>query len=63
LQIDELFDSLLHHLVPVEECEERNVVMEMRAGAGGQWAADFNRELLEMYGRYCGRQGWRFEVS
>jgi peptide chain release factor 1 len=54
--------ALVRLLLPAEPCDARGAVLELRAGVGGEWAADFARDLLEMYRRYCAAQGWRLEV-
>ena len=49
-------------LLPRDPLEDKNAVLEIRAGTGGEEAALFARELFEMYRRYAERQGWRIEV-
>ena len=49
-------------LVPSDPNDEKNVILEIRAGTGGDEATLFAAEMLRMYGRYAERQGWRFEV-
>lgn len=49
-------------LLPKDENDERNVVLEIRAGTGGDEAALFAADLLRMYRRYAEIQGWRFET-
>ncbi len=49
-------------LLPKDEADERNVILEVRAGTGGDEAALFAAELLRMYERYAQQQGWRFEL-
>ena len=49
-------------LVPKDPNDEKNVVLEIRAGTGGDEAALFAADLFRMYGRYAERQGWRVEV-
>jgi len=50
-------------LVPVDETDSRDAVLEVRAGAGGDEASLFAMDLLRMYERYAARQpGWRFEI-
>ena len=41
----------------------KNVVMEIRAGVGGEEAALFAHSLYRMYAMYCDRQGWRLEIA
>jgi peptide chain release factor 1 len=49
-------------LLPKDPNDEKNVVLEIRAGTGGQEAALFATDLLEMYRRYAERRGWRTDV-
>ena len=49
-------------LLPRDPDEDRNVVMEIRSGAGGEEAALFGTMLMRMYTRYAERQGWRGEM-
>ncbi len=49
-------------LLPKDPNDEKNVVMEIRAGAGGEEAALFGADLFRMYSRYAERKGWRIEV-
>ena len=49
-------------LLPHDPRDERNVVVEIRAGAGGEEAALFAADLARMYARFAERRGWRAEV-
>ena len=49
-------------LLPKDPRDERNVIMEIRAGAGGDEAGIFGADLFRMYSRYAERQGWKVEV-
>jgi peptide chain release factor 1 len=49
-------------LLPRDEDDERNAILEVRAGTGGEEAALFAAELFRMYQRYAGLKGWRFEL-
>jgi peptide chain release factor 1 len=49
-------------LIPKDPNDEKNVVLEIRAGTGGDEAALFAAELFRMYGKFAERQGWRIEV-
>src|SRR5579864_5748809 len=49
-------------LVPRDPRDERDVIIEIRAGTGGEEAALFAGALARMYGRYAERHGWRSEV-
>jgi peptide chain release factor 1 len=49
-------------LLPKDPNDERNSILEIRAGAGGDEAGIFAGDLFRMYSRYAERQGWRMEV-
>jgi len=54
--------AVLLHLLPKDEADGRNAILEVRAGTGGEEAALFAAELFRMYQRYADHRGWRFEV-
>jgi peptide chain release factor 1 len=54
--------SLQLLLVPKDPADERNTILEIRAGAGGEEAALFAAELLRMYARYAEQQRWKVEM-
>lgn len=64
--LEEEIDTLAHRmqrlLVPKDPRDEKNVFIEIRAGAGGDEAAIFAGDLLRMYTRYADSQGWRTEI-
>lgn len=49
-------------LLPKDPSDDKNVIMEIRAGAGGEEAALFAGDLYKMYIKYSERQGWRTEL-
>ena len=49
-------------LLPKDPNDEKNVVLEIRAGTGGDEASLFAQEIFRMYNRYAESQGWRVEV-
>ena len=49
-------------LLPKHEDDEKNAILEVRAGTGGDEAALFAAVLFEMYQRYAQLQGWKFEI-
>ena len=59
---DRLIDEIKLLLVPKDPNDEKNVVLEIRAGAGGDEAALFAGDLFRMYSRYAERQGWKVDV-
>ena len=65
-EIEPKFETLeidiKHLLIPKDPRDERNVIMEIRAGTGGEEAALFGSDLFRMYTRYAENQGWGIEV-
>jgi peptide chain release factor 1 len=59
---EELQGKLEVLLLPKDPNDERDVVLEVRAGTGGQEAALFATDLMEMYRRYAERRRWKTEV-
>ncbi|HXD18922.1 MAG TPA: peptide chain release factor 1 [Vicinamibacterales bacterium] len=57
-----LLQDLKILLIPKDPNDEKNVILEIRAGTGGDEAALFAGDLFRMYSRYAERQGWRIEV-
>ncbi len=61
-RIEVLEDHLKRMLVPKDPRDDRNVILEIRAGAGGDEAGLFAGDLFRMYSRYAERKGWKVEV-
>lgn len=61
-RLAELEGQLRRELTPKDPNDERNVVLEIRAGTGGDEATLFASELFRMYSRYAEQRGWRVEV-
>jgi len=61
-RIPEIEQRIKMMLLPKDEADERNAILEVRAGTGGEEAALFAAVLFRMYQRYAGIRGWRFEV-
>ncbi|MGB9905035.1 MAG: peptide chain release factor 1 [Desulfotomaculales bacterium] len=59
---EELERELKILLLPRDPNDEKNVIMEIRAGTGGEEAALFAADLFRMYLRYAERKGWRCEI-
>jgi peptide chain release factor 1 len=55
-------EELRFLLIPSDPNDEKNVIVEIRAGTGGDEATLFAAEMLRMYQRYSERQGWRMEI-
>jgi peptide chain release factor 1 len=61
-RIPEIEQRIKVMLLPKDEADERNAILEVRAGTGGEEAALFAAVLFRMYQRYAAIRGWRFEV-
>jgi len=61
-QIERLEKEIRDLLIPKDPRDERNVIVEIRAGTGGDEAALFAADLFRMYARYAERQGWKSEI-
>ncbi|MGE0460223.1 MAG: peptide chain release factor 1 [Vicinamibacterales bacterium] len=57
-----IVDELKILLIPKDPNDEKNVLVEIRAGTGGEEAALFAGDLYRMYTRYAERQGWKLEI-
>jgi len=60
--IPEMEDSLRRMLLPKDPRDSKNVIVEIRAGAGGDEAGIFAGDLFRMYSRYAEEQRWKVEV-
>lgn len=60
--VEDLEGKLQILLLPTDPNDEKNVILEIRAGAGGDEAAIFAFELFRMYTRYAETRGWRVET-
>ncbi|MHB0945544.1 MAG: peptide chain release factor 1 [Sedimentisphaerales bacterium] len=58
---NELFEQIKDSFVMADDASVGSVIMEIRAGTGGDEAALFARDLYEMYIRYCEKQKWKIE--
>ena len=61
-KIPAMEDELKVLLLPKDPNDEKNVILEIRAGTGGEEAALFAQDLLRMYLRYAERRGWKAEI-
>lgn len=62
IQLEELTKEIRVLLLPKDPNDDKNVILEVRAGAGGDEAGLFAAELLRMYIRYAERQRWKVEM-
>jgi peptide chain release factor 1 len=61
-KIEELENEIKMMLIPKDPEDERNCVVEIRGGTGGDEAAIFAGDLYKMYTRYVATKGWKYEV-
>ncbi|PWK63280.1 peptide chain release factor 1 [Aminobacter sp. AP02] len=65
--VEDRIESLQHEiqilLLPKDAADDKNAILEIRAGTGGDEAALFAGDLYRMYERYAASKGWRFEVA
>ena len=62
-QLPQLEEQLKILLLPKDPNDDKNVILEVRAGTGGEEAALFAQDLLRMYLRYAERRGWKAEIT
>ncbi|MBX7146164.1 MAG: peptide chain release factor 1 [Alphaproteobacteria bacterium] len=61
-KLPEFYRHIMLLLLPKDEADERNVILEVRAGTGGDEAALFASDLFKMYLRYADIRGWKHEI-
>jgi peptide chain release factor 1 len=61
-RIEQMEQGIRILLLPKDAADEKNVILEIRAGTGGDEAALFAGDLLRMYQRYADLKGWKFEI-
>lgn len=59
---EQLEEELKILLLPKDPNDDKNIVLEIRAGAGGEEAALFAAELFRMYQHFCDAQGWKVDI-
>ena len=62
-RIPQLEEEIKMLLVPADPQDEKNAIVEIRGGTGGDEAAIFAGDLYRMYQKYCDARGWRTEVT
>src|SRR5205807_9226392 len=62
-QLEQTESDLKFLLIPQDPNDEKNVILEIRAGTGGDEASLFAADILRMYARYAERQRWKMERS
>jgi peptide chain release factor 1 len=61
-EIERLQAQLAELLTPADPLDDRDAIVEIRAGTGGDEAALFAADLFRMYTRFCERRGWKVEI-
>lgn len=61
-KLKELTEKITELLIPPDPLDDKGIIMEIRAGTGGDEAALFAADLFRMYGRYAEKKGWKLEV-
>ena len=61
-QLDEMFEELKLALIPRDEKDSKDIIVEVRAGAGGNEAGLFAADLFRMYSRYAQSRGWDIDI-
>jgi len=62
-ELESLEETIALLLLPKDPNDERDTILEIRSGTGGEEAALFARDLFRMYGRYAEQRGWKVEVT
>ena len=62
-QLPKLEDDIKYMLIPKDPDDAKNVIVEIRAGTGGDEASIFAGDLYRMYTKYCSDKGWKTEVE
>lgn len=57
-----LLNELLKSLLPKDDADERDCILEVRAGTGGEEASLFAMDIFKMYERFSLKKGWKFDV-
>ncbi|MCB1153307.1 peptide chain release factor 1, partial [bacterium] len=61
-RLEELSEKLMILLLPADPYDDKNIILEIRAGTGGEEAALFAAELYRMYSRYAEQMNWKLEI-
>ena len=61
-KLPEIEEEIKLLLIPADPEDDKNVILEIRGGTGGDEAAIFAGDLFRMYSKYCESKGWKLEV-
>lgn len=59
--LKEVENQIIKRVTPVDQDDEKDTILEVRAGTGGEEASLFASEVFRMYQKYCGLMGWKWE--
>src|SRR5690606_13309640 len=62
-KLQEMEEEIKIMLIPKDPSDDKNVIVEIRAGAGGDEASIFAGDLFRMYTKYVENKGWKYEVT
>ena len=60
--LEQIESQIIETLLPKDETDERDVILEIRPGAGGTEAGLFAKEMFYMYERYAENRNWKFDT-
>jgi peptide chain release factor 1 len=61
-QLSSIEESILKLIMPSDQANQMDIILEIRAGTGGEEASLFASEMFKMYEKYCLSQGWKWEI-
>ncbi|NLD23850.1 MAG: peptide chain release factor 1, partial [Bacteroidales bacterium] len=61
--LPEIEEKIKYLLIPADPEDDKDVIMEIRGGTGGDEAANFAGDLFKMYSRFCEDKGWSIEIT
>jgi peptide chain release factor 1 len=62
-RVDPLEEKIKFLLIPADPEDDKNAILEVRAGTGGDEASIFAGDLFRMYSKFCERKGWKLEIN
>jgi peptide chain release factor 1 len=62
-KVDEMEENLKILLLPADPQDNKNAILEIRAGTGGDEASIFAGDLYRMYSKFCEQKGWKMEIT
>ncbi len=62
-KVAEMEENLKILLLPTDPQDEKNAILEIRAGSGGDEASIFAGDLFRLYSKFCEQKGWKMEIT